>query len=1199
MRKILILFVALSTFVLGAFSTTRYYGDINSDGDVTIADAAELIKILMGGTDSSNGASDADQSGAVNISDVTRVAEIILGIKEKVAMAEVDTIYITYADGTATYQIPSSWEDSVSITVSGGDVTLTNSCTTEEYITCLSGTSTEGSFTYNGTYKTTLVLNGVSLTNSDGAAIDIQCGKRIALELAEGTTSTLVDGSGGSQKAALNCQGHLEVSKGGSLNVTGNKKHAIRSNEYMLLKKTMGSITVSGSTNDGIHCGQYFQMNGGTVTVSGVTGDAIQAEMEYDNTEDDGKIIIKGGTLDLQVDNTSTAALKCDSTLHITDGTITLTTTGDADKGMKSDGDIDIEGGTISITQSGTYTVETDTTSSTGYDASHVTAIKADGSVIISGGDIIITNTADGGKGISSDVSVDISGGTQTIYANGTGGVLDTSRATTSTSGESGSTTVTYLSGQGSQVSSITSGNYYVIAGYAQNGTTTNFLYDTGSAVAGASLSTGSTSANKYVWQITSSGSGYVLQNLSTGRYINMGTSNGASVPTSTTAEELGIVFDSSNYGMIYNTSTLYAIDVQTQGTSICSWSDSDATPDGSRRLMIYDANLTTADVSTTYSYKVYLTLPSSAGSSNQFGGNSSSISWSDINLYTSDGTLVASLSDQVSISGSDGSTATFFYYDFGAATSGSYYFTANYSITSSGGGGPQGGSSSTTTGTYTSDALTLNLSGSDVYYSVSASSSGGGPNSSTSYSFSISDVTSTYSGGSTATEEGDTYSAHAVKSNGTVNLTGGTLTMYHSGTISKGIKADGAVTLNGATVTDTPDGSYMIVGTDPSYCTSVKCGSFVGESGSLTVYATGAASRGISSDGTVTINEGTYAFTMTGDGSTYTADGTSDGVASVGMKSDGNMQLLGGDITINSSAKGGKGIKGGTSEATGASGAQLTIGNQGASNDALNLTVITTGTYLATESSSSGEMGGMGGDSGFIGSTKAVKVMGPIVVNSGNIYLSTTSDGGEGLESKYTITFNGSVFESYTYDDAINAADKITVNDGYIWAHATGNDAIDSNGNGFEFNGGVTVASGATSPEESFDCDSYSFVINGGVLIGTAGSVSTVTSASVPYGSASVSITGGTYLSLQSNGTVLANYLIPTDYSNSSSSGMGGNGGYTVFVAHPSLSSGSATLVYGATAVSGTETSVWDGVYTTGGSVTGGTSTSISVSTK
>ncbi len=1039
---LLALFTALSV-------CATYWGDVNKDNKVTMSDLAELVDALKNNSvsDYMLKVADFDNDNAITIADVEALAEEILRgqLREIDESEDVSIIYVNFSgDPNAEVLVPKRWQSYVTVTTDGHHVSIANTNTEEEYTVSISGTTLDGSVTYTGDYKATFILNGANITNSSGAAIDIECSKRIALEIAEGTENSLTDGAG-SQKAALYCKGHLEVSKGGSLTVSGNTKHAISTKEYLLLKKTVGDITITsaGSGGDGIHAGQYFQMNGGNIIIKGVTGDGIQAEATSKATDElNGQMIIKGGQLDITTTATDVAALKSDAEMTISDGTLKLTTSGAADKALKSKTDITISGGTLTTLQSGTYTVEklTDASGNETYDPSYVTALKAD-NITISGGKLTLSNTADGGKAISADTDVTISNDADiTITANGAGGVLDTSRAT-----------------------------------------------------------------------------------------------DGGSVET----------------------------------------------PEDPK------------------SYIFHLVLPASATSSSQWGGpngqSSTTFTWSNVALYTSSGTKVADLTLQKSVGSSDGkTTTTFYYYDFGEATSGSYYVQASYSATVS--SNRPGGSSTTTTGTFKSSNLTLNLSGTDVYYSVTAtsSSSGGGggwpgSSSSTTLTFTTNDVTSSYSGGTTATTEGDTFSAACVKSDGTVNLLGGKLSMIHSGTTSKGIKADGLVTLDGTTVTDVPAGTYLIVGTDPAYCTAIKCGSFVGNSGSVTVngglLTMGAASRGISSDGTLVINGGTYDITLSGDGSTYTGNGTSEGVASVGLKSDGNMQLLGGSITINASAKGAKGIKVGSSSVTGANGATLTIGNKGADNSLLTLDVNTSGSYLATESGSSGGMGGPGGggmDSGFIGSTKAIKVCGAVTVNSGNIHLSTKTDGAEGLESKYTITFNGGVFEADTYDDGINASTKITVNDGYIWSHASGNDGIDCNGSsGFEFNGGVTLASGTRSPEEGFDCDNYSFVINGGVLIGTGGATSSVTSCSTKYGyGSSVTVSGNNYLTLtDSNGNTFS-YKAPA------------LSGAKVLVSCPNMS----TLKNGTTA-SSPALSLWDGVFVQNATISGGSSVSLSTS--
>ena len=335
-----------------------------------------------------------------------------------------DTLYISY-DGSSAIVSPEG-VTGITSEVKGANVTLTNDNTDREMSFVLSGESSEGSFTYNGTYKACIRLAGINLKSTTGAALDIKCGKRIALELFQGTENYLEDAADSlGQKAALYCKGHLEVSKGGTLTVKGNYTHAIKTKEYMLVKKTTGGINIIGAESDGIHAGQYFKMNGGSVTVSGVKGDGIQAEATAEDDEYDGQLFIDGGTLDISVTERDVAAIKSDSLMTITGGNITLTTTGDGNKGLKSKDDIEISGGELNITQTGQYIVENN-------DPGYVVGIKASGDLDLSGGTIVINNTAEAGKGLSADGNLTTSeeSGTLTIniQAKGSGAALDLSR---------------------------------------------------------------------------------------------------------------------------------------------------------------------------------------------------------------------------------------------------------------------------------------------------------------------------------------------------------------------------------------------------------------------------------------------------------------------------------------------------------------------------------------------------------------------------------------------------------------------------------------------------------------------------------------------------------------------------------------------------------------------------------------------------
>lgn len=354
---------------------------------------------------------------------VNNIDSITFAKLEEHAVAT-DTVYISY-DGTFATVTPQNMEG-ITTSIDGASVTLTNHNTDREMTFVLSGESAEGSFIYDGNYKACIRLAGVSLQSRTGAAVHIKCGKRIGLELADGTTNSLSDATTDlGQKAALYCKGHLEVSGGGELSVKGNVRHAISTKEYMLVKKTTGIINVTGADGDGIHAGQYFKMSGGAINISGTKGDGIHAEATQEDDENNGQIIIRGGIVNIEIAERNVSAIKSDSLMSISGGTLTINTTGDGDKGLKSKAGISIVGGEMTFTQNGKYIVEDN-------NPGYVTSIKANNNLTVSGGTVTINNTGEAGKGFSADGNINISEKDATLIMNintlGDGGVLNLSR---------------------------------------------------------------------------------------------------------------------------------------------------------------------------------------------------------------------------------------------------------------------------------------------------------------------------------------------------------------------------------------------------------------------------------------------------------------------------------------------------------------------------------------------------------------------------------------------------------------------------------------------------------------------------------------------------------------------------------------------------------------------------------------------------
>ncbi|MBQ7570734.1 MAG: carbohydrate-binding domain-containing protein, partial [Bacteroidaceae bacterium] len=257
----------------------------------------------------------AAQTGEMTYSDGTALT--IMG--KTFTLSEVDemtvddtevtdnSVTVAYNGSSATVCVAGNVAQYVTPTVSGAHVTIAQSNTAavndDEITYTLSGTSTDGSLTLSGSYKCTVSLAGLTLTNPSGAAIDITNSKRIQLSAKKNTTNTLTDGSG-SQKACIYSKGQLQLQGNGTLNVVGSLKHGIKSASYITVKNL--TLNVTSAVSDGINCEEYFQMKSGTVTISGVGDDGIQCDLDGDTStgatedhddEDSGNIYIEGGTL--------------------------------------------------------------------------------------------------------------------------------------------------------------------------------------------------------------------------------------------------------------------------------------------------------------------------------------------------------------------------------------------------------------------------------------------------------------------------------------------------------------------------------------------------------------------------------------------------------------------------------------------------------------------------------------------------------------------------------------------------------------------------------------------------------------------------------------------------------------------------------------------------------------------------------------
>ena len=497
MKKVCLIITALLlTIVAGAQTLNIQVGDVTyqfpaaQTGDMTYANGSTLT--IMG--------------KEFTISDITSMVVD----KSEVVDNQVTVAYngtsakVTVAGNVAQYLTP---------VVSGAHVSIAQSDDLAEEVTyTLSGKSTDGEFYMSGSYKATVELNGLTLTNTtpvkSGAAVHIQNGKRIKVKVCNGTVNTLTDAASGSQKGCLYIKGHAEFAQKGTLNIIGNVKHGIKTGEYFTLKNS--TINITKAVGDGINCAQYFQMTSGTITISGIGDDGIQCDIDNTTTgstgettdhedEDSGNVYLEGGDITINVTadaakainaegdiratganisattsgggvwdtddkkTKSSSCLSADGNMIISGGTLVLTSTGAGGKGINVDGNFTATDGSVTINTSGnavvasstgTLSVVTSSQQLDRYDSDYKSSpkgIKVDGAIVISDNAVInVTTTGAGGEGIESKSSIDITGGQTTIYATDDG--INASKNTST--GGSGDLTI-----NGGYVFSKSSGN--------------------------------------------------------------------------------------------------------------------------------------------------------------------------------------------------------------------------------------------------------------------------------------------------------------------------------------------------------------------------------------------------------------------------------------------------------------------------------------------------------------------------------------------------------------------------------------------------------------------------------------------------------------------------------------------------------------------------------------------------------------------
>ena len=232
----------------------------------------------------------------------------------------------------------------------------------------LTGNSTDGGLQVFNDNKYIIELNGVSLTNPTGPAINNQGKKTCYVVVNDGTNNTLTDGTGyaveenGIQyKGAVFSEGQLVFSGNGSLNVYGNNKHGIASDDYVRIRKgTDIYVNVAkheGTSGSGIKANDGIYINGGIVNVEANADGGKGINCEDSVIVNSGRLIVittGAPIIDTSInDTTSCAGIKSDMAFIQKGGDIALLSKGEGGKGINSTGNITVSGGTLNIVSLG------------------------------------------------------------------------------------------------------------------------------------------------------------------------------------------------------------------------------------------------------------------------------------------------------------------------------------------------------------------------------------------------------------------------------------------------------------------------------------------------------------------------------------------------------------------------------------------------------------------------------------------------------------------------------------------------------------------------------------------------------------------------------------------------------------------------------------------------------------------------------
>jgi hypothetical protein len=397
--------------------------------------AGTLAAALLAGCGASVASDSPSTSSSASTVVATDATTVEDALDDDVAVETGDTAYDEADAATITLSGSSAESESDAVTVDDGTVTISAAGT---YV--LSGDLT-GQVVVDsaGDGVVRLVLDDATITSETTAAIDVVDAESVVVVLADGSSNELADAatyddtSEDAPTGTLYSTADLTIGGTGSLTVTGSSNNGIVGKDGLVI--TGGTIDVT-SVDDGILGKDYLVLTDGTVTVDAV-GDAVKS----DNTEDAGAgfVLIEGGELAVTSQDDGIKGVQ----VLVTGGTVDVAESTEALEGSL----IIVDGGDLELhsADDGVNAASSDDSTATdGRPGGEMAAddsvrlvvnggtlevwasgdgLDSNGSATITGGDITVWGpTADGNGALDVNGTFEVSGGT--LLATGSAGML-------------------------------------------------------------------------------------------------------------------------------------------------------------------------------------------------------------------------------------------------------------------------------------------------------------------------------------------------------------------------------------------------------------------------------------------------------------------------------------------------------------------------------------------------------------------------------------------------------------------------------------------------------------------------------------------------------------------------------------------------------------------------------------------------------